>query len=137
MKTHRCYVVFLVFSLGVFVGCGEKLPFDVADIQGTIMFEGKPVPKGLRLQFVPVSGEGRTSEAIVGDGGKFRATYSRSTRGIQVGKALLFVSWSGGSHTPIPPVAAEIIKNFGGNTKGFPLEITKADRNFTIELKQP
>ena len=135
MKTNLFCGLFFCFLLTTFIGCGEKLPYEVADIRGTITFEGKPVPKGMRLQFAPIGGEGRTSEAIVGDEGKFRATYTRSTPGVQVGKVRLFVSWGGGSNTMIPSEAAEIIKKFGGNTKGFSLEITKQNKNFKIELK--
>ena len=135
MNPHRFYGFFVFCLFASFIGCGEKLPYEVVDIRGTITFEGKPVAKGMRLQFAPVGGEGRTSEAIVGGEGKFRATYTRSTPGIQVGKIRLFVSWSGEANTKMPSEAAAIIEKFGGNTKGFAMEITKPDKNFKIELK--
>ena len=135
MKTRIFHVFLPLFLLSLAIGCSEKLPYEVAGIRGTITFDGKPAPKGLRLQFTPVSGEGRTSEAIVGDEGKFKATYTRSTEGIQVGKIIMTVSWSGGPDASAPPDVAEIVKKFGGKTKGFPLEITEANKEFNIELK--
>ena len=131
MKTKVFYVFFSLSLFAMFSGCGEKLPYEVVRTRGTVTFDGRPAPKGLRLQFAPIGGEGRTSEAIVGDEGKFKAVYTRSVEGIQVGKITLTVSWGGG--TP-PPEVAEIIEKYGGNTKGFPLEITKPDKEFKIEL---
>ena len=131
MKIKIRYAFFSLFFLAMFSGCGEKLPYEVVRTRGTITFDGQPAPKGLRLQFAPADGEGRTSEAIVGDEGKFKAVYTRAIEGIQVGKITLTVSWGG--NTP-PPEVAEIIKKYGGKTKGFPLEITKPDKEFKIEL---
>jgi len=133
MKFKTLCVFLLVLLLSSCGGCGEKLPYDVVAIRGTVTVEGKPAPKGLRLQFAPANGEGRPSEAIVGDEGRFKAIYSRSVEGVQVGKAVLIVSWGGG--TSLPPEAAGIIKKYGENAKGIPLEITKPDKEFKIELK--
>jgi len=135
MRIRILHVLFFFLFLTLLIGCGEKLPYEVVRIRGTVTFEGKPAPKGLRLQFAPAKGEGRTSEAVVGDAGKFKAIYTRSVEGIQVGKVNLIVSWGGGSNASAPPEAVEIIKKFGGNTRGFPLEITKPDKEFKIELK--
>jgi len=135
MKSKSLRVVLLFFLFSSFIGCGgEKIPYEVVAIRGTVTFDGKPGPKGLRLLFSPVDGEGRTSEAIVGDEGKFKAIYTRSIEGVQVGKITLIVSWSNDSAT-VPPEVAKIIEKYGGNTKGFPLEITKPDKEFKIELK--
>ena len=135
MKVNILYTFFFLFLFAMLSGCGEKLPYEVVRTRGTVTFDGKPAQKGLQLQFAPIDGEGRTSEAIVGDEGKFKATYTRSTEGIQVGRVVLTVSWSGGSNAPTPPEVAEIIKKFGAKTKGFPLEITKPDRDFKIVLE--
>ena len=135
MKFKVLYVFLSFLPLPLFVGCGEKLPYEVVGIRGTITFEGRPAPKGLRLQFAPANGMGRTSTAFVGEGGKFKAAYTRSVEGIQVGKVILTVGWSTGSDASMPSEAVEIIKKFGAATKGLPLEITKPDKEFRIELK--
>ena len=135
MRIRILHVLFFFLFLTLLIGCGEKLPYEVVSIRGTVTFEGKPAPKGLRLLFTPAKAEGRTSEAIVGDDGKFKAIYTRSVEGIQVGKTNLTVSWGGGTGLPAPPAAVAIVETFGAHTKGFPLEITKRDKDFKIELK--
>ncbi len=138
MKPYIAFV-FVVITLSIsFVGCGEKFPYQVAGIQGTITYQGKPLPQGLFLQFVPANGEGRPSEALVGDGGKFKAVHTRRTDGIPVGKMVLRVAWNGSSDTEskTPPTEiGEILKKYGGDSPGFLVEITKSDKEFKIDLK--
>ena len=132
MKLKFPNVVLLLFLFTSVIGCGrEKLPYEVVAVRGTVTSNGQPVPKGVRLQFAPVNGEGRPSDAIVGDDGKFKAIYTRSVEGVQVGKVTLTLSWSGDS-AKVPADAAEILKKHRG---GIPLEITKPDKEFKIELK--
>ncbi len=137
MKLHSVFVSVALTLLIALVGCGEKLPYPVAGIQGTVTYQGKPLPKGMFLQFIPADGEGRPSEAVVKDEGKFKAVYTRRTDGIQVGKMLMRVAWTGAGaegETP-PPEIGEIIKKYGSASEGFPVDVTKADREFKIDLK--
>ncbi|HBO43810.1 MAG TPA: hypothetical protein DD670_07740 [Planctomycetaceae bacterium] len=57
MKTCRAFlrlVLTLTFVVSL-IGCGSKLPFDAAQVTGTVTFRGKPLEHG-EIVFLPMEG---------------------------------------------------------------------------------
>jgi hypothetical protein len=76
----------------------------------------------------------RTSSAFVPAGGKFKAVHSPSVVGIPVGKCTLKITWGGGEGSNPPAEYAELFSKYGMDSPGYVFDVTKAEKDFKIEL---
>ncbi|MBQ2788165.1 MAG: hypothetical protein IJE97_00910 [Thermoguttaceae bacterium] len=142
MKNSAFLLVFsvLFFALAT-VGCGNKYGgYVIVEISGTVAANGKPLPEGFVLTFQPE--QGRSSEAVVGPGGAYRAVYSASKAGVQKGPCKAKVSWSpaalgpgGLTPPPVPEEFAPLLEKYGFASEGLPLEIKKKSKEFNIDFE--
>lgn len=136
-KSTFFHLILLGFSLILSCsGCGKKLPYPVMKIEGTLLYQGKPL-ENTSLTFTPE--EGRSSSAISTSGGKFVTIYSPRIQGVQKGTSVLTLNCMGtDGKDPGEKIYSktekEIHKKYGFGTKGFPLEITTNNRNLIIDL---
>ena len=123
----------LLLSL-TFVGCGPRAPYPVVPLEGTITFRGTPL-ENVTLQFNV--GDFRPSGAFVAVGGegKFQAVHTRDQLGVPVGEVTMFVFWAPGDAVPQPPEYAELFARYGAGSEGYVFELTRANRNFVIDLE--
>jgi hypothetical protein len=126
-----CFWALVAVSLVFCCGCSGGTPYKVVPIEGTITYKGKPLEK-VSLTFVV--GDYRTSGAFVQAGGKFKAVHSPEKLGIPVGKCTLKLGWGGGDFTSPPAEYAELFAKYGMDSSGYAFEITKADKDFKIDL---
>ena len=130
-----------VLLTGIFVliclvsGC-QKLPFKVVKLEGTLKYAGEPL-ENYEISFIP-EGDGRQSSAIAGTGGRFKAKYSPTVMGVQTGKLFVkiipLVSVGPGETHNFTDKEKELNQKYGYASQGFPIEVTKANKNFVIDL---
>ena len=131
-----------LFLLGLFTGCGPSGP-QIVEIEGTVTHNGEPVPN-LRIYFEPA--KGRPSWAISDGTGHFKLDYDLDFDGALVGQHTVWVVDEGSNVDPTAiaagakmpkrnPNVAKIIEKYGKlETSPKKVEVTKADRNFKLEL---
>ncbi|MDO5553012.1 MAG: hypothetical protein Q4G68_04555 [Planctomycetia bacterium] len=116
-------------------GCGSQ-PYKVVPVEGTLTSAGQPLANCV-IQFKPA--EGRLSSAKTDENGHFKAQYSSDTAGIQVGECRLYLVNVGGTITgpgkfTYTPEQQKLLEKYGTSTEGFPVTITKKDKNMVIDL---
>ena len=124
-----CLLSLFVLSL---VGCSDGQKYKVVPFEGTITYKGKPLEK-VSLDFAVESY--RNSGASVSADGKFKAIHSPSVMGIPVGKCTLKIGWAGGSENAPPEEYKELFEKYGLDSPGYVFEVTKAEKDFKIELE--
>jgi hypothetical protein len=71
---------------------------------------------------------------IKGDGGKFTTIHTVDIDGVPAGKCTVRVLWGGPEGTTYPQEYAPLIKSYGFESSGLPLEITKKNMNLKIDF---
>jgi hypothetical protein len=139
MRTIAAIASLCLFTLA---GCGSGGP-EIVEIEGTVTRNGQPVPN-LRIYFEPT--KGRPSWAISDPSGHFKLDYDIDHDGALVGSHTVWVVDEGGivdptalaAGAPPPkrnPEIAQIIEKYGKlATSPKKVEITKADKNYKLEL---
>ena len=128
----RCNLVaFVVFSSVLCCGCSKGPGYKVVPIEGTITYKGEPL-QNVILDFAVENY--RTSGAVVQAGGKFKAVHSPSQLGIPIGKCIMRMGWGGRDGTAPPAEYTELFSKYGLDSAGYVFEITRADKDFRIDL---
>ena len=127
-------LVLATFLLVVCSGCSEKMPYKVVPFEGTITFKGEPL-ENVSLEFAV--GDYRSSSAFVAEGsqGKFETIHSPGVRGVPIGTCKMTVSWVGSEFDTPPAGLAEVLAKYGYGTDGYVFEVTKAEKDFKIDLE--
>jgi len=123
------------------LGCTRSGP-QIVPIEGTITHKGKPVPN-VRIYFVP---DGRPSWAISDTQGHFKLNYDEQHDGAKVGTHQVWIIDESGnvdptlamSGGPLPkrnPAIRELALKYSQQNSPLKVEVTKADRNFRLELE--
>jgi hypothetical protein len=133
----KLYTIFLIvlFTVTIF-GCSPKAPYDVVRIEGVVTYDGKPLPPDFLLRFRPENGRNE-STGFIKENGKFTTIHTVDIDGVPTGKCTVRVQWNGSdAPIPIPPPAEfqPLIKQYGFQSEGLPIEITKKDLNLKIDF---
>ncbi|MEX1041500.1 MAG: hypothetical protein WDZ51_12760 [Pirellulaceae bacterium] len=126
------------FLLLFAVGCGQELPYEVVNLEGTVTYKGDPL-EGVIVHFRPTTG--RESMATTTEGGKFAMRYTYDVDGVQKGPGEFFLSlpMSGGGitggKTKMSPLITEAVRKY--STKGTPIaaEINESSSDYQLELE--
>lgn len=139
MKAHAILsllltaLILIVPSVG---GCAKKLPYKVVIVEGKLTHAGKPL-ENFAITFTPEGG-GRPSSALTKEEGTFKAKYTPTIQGVQVGKSVMTIEYIGTynvtGRSTVPREYVELTKKYAFGTPGYPVEITKTDKNFVIDL---
>ncbi|MDR1960550.1 MAG: hypothetical protein LBQ54_16180, partial [Planctomycetaceae bacterium] len=86
------------------------------------------------LKFRPENGMNESTGFIKGDGGKFTTIHTVDIDGVPAGKCTVRVLWGGPEGTTYPQEYAPLIKSYGFESSGLPLEITKKNMNLKIDF---
>lgn len=132
----------LLVSLLLFAGCVDSGP-KIVPIEGTVTHKGQPVPN-VRIYFVPT--DGRPSWAISDENGHFALDYDQEHDGAKVGTHKVWivdesgnvdptVAMSGGPRPKRNPATRELADKYGKDKSTLQVEVTKADRNFQLQLE--
>ena len=135
MKNLRS-VLFVSLLAIVFtaIGCAPKAPYGIVEIAGVATFDGKPLPKDCKIDFIPDDGKRPSSAIIRADDGKFVAVHTVNQDGVPVGKCKVTVSWAGDIGTSPPAEFGPLFQKFGFGKEGMSVEISKADKNFKLDF---
>lgn len=136
----RAWILFGLASL--VVGCGSRGP-QIVPIEGTVTHKGQPVPN-IRIYFAPT--DGRPSWAISDANGRFKLEYDPEHAGAKVGTHSISILdesgnvdetalMSGGSRPKRNPAVRELADKYSREKSTLQVEVTKADRNFKLELE--
>ncbi|MDR1290500.1 MAG: hypothetical protein LBK06_04790 [Planctomycetaceae bacterium] len=123
---------FFVFAISIY-GCGTKAPYGVVPIEGMASWDGQPLSPEFTLQFNPADGKIH-STGIVTTNGQFRAVHTPEIDGVPIGQCTVTVSWSRGIGEKPPEEIEPLLKKYGPNTPGLPIEITKKDLNMKVDF---
>jgi len=132
MKTY-CYFVPVVVLLMCVVGCGVKAPYPVVPIEGTVTWDGKPVPKQFVLKFRPENGM-TESTGFIKDDGKFTTIHTVDIDGVPTGNCTVRIQWNGGDGTSPPDEYKPLVGKYGFQSGGLPIEIKKKDKNMKLDF---
>ena len=116
------------------IGCGPKAPYGIVEIAGVATFDGKPLPKNIKIDFIPEDGKRSSSAITRADDGKFVAVHTVNQDGVPTGKCKVTVAWAGDIGTSPPAEFAPMFKKYGFGKEGMPIEITKADKKFQLDF---
>jgi hypothetical protein len=122
------------------LGCSRGGP-QIVPIEGTITHKGQPVPN-VRIYFAP---DGRPSWAISDANGHFKLNYDADHDGAKVGTHQVWIidessnvdptlAMSGGPLPKRNPAIRELAQKYSQQNSPLKIEVTKADRNFQLEL---
>jgi hypothetical protein len=133
-----CSIVALAAGLTAISGCGKSGPYEVAEIGGTVTYEGRPVAN-IGLIFTPE--EGRPSLAITDESGKFDLFYKQDENGAQIGKHQVVFEFPPSpldgsmpeTTKPTDDIKA-IMKAHGGAGSPLTVEVTESTDDFEIQL---
>ncbi|MDI9446605.1 MAG: hypothetical protein QM844_20785 [Planctomycetota bacterium] len=131
--TLGCLVCFSAFL----AGCGDKLPYDVVALEGTVTYQGKPL-EGVTVNFQPK--EGRISSAISGPGGKFAMKYTYDVDGVQKGAGKFFLTMPeeagslAGTQGEKSPLLGEAVNKYSAEKSTLQVEVTEANTSYELEL---
>ena len=141
---NKIVFLLIVFSFLTFsAGCGDSGgKYKVVPLSGTLTYQGQPFGEGVLITFTPV--EGRPSTALADKEGKFKAEYTNSLSGVQVGKLNVTIAPYGSSSGFLSPQAIAKSNNssnfkeafakyaFGG--EGFDINVEKKSSDFKLDL---
>jgi len=121
-------------SLLLFLGCGQKLPYEVVPFAGTVTYQGEPVP-GLPIFFLPETG--RPSNGFSDKDGKFNMIYTARVDGIQTGPGSFYVELSpnDGSHYNNLELLQTIAAKYPKKNNLLQFEFKKREKNFELKLE--
>ena len=68
--THKHFFL-LLLALPCLFGCGERLPFDVIVVTGTVTVDGQPM-EGISITFIPLGDNGLAAFDVTDAQGRFR-----------------------------------------------------------------
>ncbi|MDR1385665.1 MAG: hypothetical protein LBJ67_17725 [Planctomycetaceae bacterium] len=125
-------LLFALFALS-FIGCSPKAPYDVVPIEGTVTYDGKPIPRDFAIKFRPDNGMNESTGNIQ-EGGKFKAIHTVDIDGVPTGKCTIRIMWNGSLGTNAPAEYQPLLQKYGFQSEGLPLEITKKDKNVKIDF---
>lgn len=132
MKTCHYCLPFL-FLLIIVAGCGPKAPYPVVPIEGTVTWNGDPIPTKFVLKFRPENGMNE-STGFVKDGGKFTTIHTVDIDGVPTGKNTVRIAWNGGDGTTPPQEYKPLLEKYGFRSEGLEIEIVKKDKNLKIDF---
>lgn len=132
---------YLLALIALLAGCSGGGP-QVVPIEGTVTHKGQPVPN-VRVYFAPTGG--RPSWGISDDQGRFVLDYDDQHDGALVGSHSVFIIDEGAnvdptiamSGGPLPkrnPATRELAEKYSQKNSTLKVEVTKADRNFQLQL---
>lgn len=131
MKNIRlCFAITMCVCALQLVGCRPSAPYTMAQLEGTVTYQGKPL-ENVTLEFSV--GDNRPSSAMAKAGGKFKAIHTPSIDGVPVGKCIVRVSWSGMDDAPAD--LKELFEKYGYGSPGKEIEITKTDKNYQLDFE--
>jgi hypothetical protein len=116
------------------IGCQPKAPYDIIPLEGIATWQGKPIPKDFLIQFAPQDGKRQSSAYIQSDDGSFKVVHTASLDGVPVGKCKVTVSWAGPMESSPPKEFQPLLKQYGFETQGLELELTKPDKKFQLDF---
>jgi hypothetical protein len=123
--TFTFFVVLLLIN-----GCGQSAPYEMAELEGTAFYKGKPL-ENVVLTFT--SGDKRPSSAVVLTGGKFKAISSPTINGVPFGKCVVRIGWD--SPDAPPTQWKELFDKYGSESNGLEIDITKSNKNYSLNFE--
>ncbi|MDO4587271.1 MAG: hypothetical protein Q4C95_08240 [Planctomycetia bacterium] len=138
MKFQNALPLFIAVLFLSFVGCGPKLPYEVVEFEGTLTYNGTPIPN-VSFFFEPI--EGRTSSGETDANGKFSMIYTADVDGVQTGKGhFYFISMpsmgglAGETNADETNYQAVLSQKYPRGNSDLVVEITKAEKNYELKL---
>lgn len=128
---RSCLTVCLAGIVVMWCGCAPRSPYTVVPIEGTLVYEGKPL-EGFIVEFRPEAG--RPSSGVTDKDGKFSLVYTASQDGVQVGVSTVKITWRTGNQPPPPEQYNDMLKKFGYHSEGFKYEVTKPNKKLVLDL---
>jgi hypothetical protein len=125
--------IFLISVCGLLAGCsGSNRPWEVVPVSGTVTYKGEPV-EGLTVEFEPE--EGRPSQALTDENGRFTLIYTIHENGAQVGVHTVTFIWVDTHAGDKPsPAVEELVRLHGRNGTPLTIEISEETDDLKIEL---
>ncbi len=117
-------------------GCKPKAPYELAQIAGTVTYQGKPLDERFHIQFVPSDGT-RPSMGKLDENGHYEAVHTLAQKGVKPGPCTIEIHWNANPNvTPVPDEYKELIAKYGftGSEK-LSVEIVGKDKKFDIDFK--
>lgn len=113
-----------------FTGCGPKAPYDIVPIEGTVTYKGQAL-QGCSLTFSV--GDYRDSVGFVDSTGRFTTIHTPEIKGVPKGSCIVRVGWTGEGNPPAE--LKELFEKYGDGKEGLAIEITKPDKNLTLNFE--
>ncbi|MDR1493308.1 MAG: hypothetical protein LBT05_11385 [Planctomycetaceae bacterium] len=135
MKKRNVIFLIALFVITIF-GCKPRAPYDIVRIEGTVTYDGKPLSPNFTLRFRPENGWNE-STGFIKENGRFTTIHTVDIDGVPTGKCTVRVQWNGSdAPIPIPPPAEfqPLVKKYGFQSEGLPIEIIKKDLNLKIDF---
>lgn len=129
-----CACFCFILSVIAIAGCGPTAPYDVVLIAGSVYYDGKPIPKGFKLDFSPEDGRRGSVGVITDDAGRFSTVHSTSQDGVPTGKCVVNVSLIDSLNSKPPAEYAAMMNAYGFGAPGLPLEIKKKNTSLKIDF---
>ncbi|MDR1053432.1 MAG: hypothetical protein LBL39_04590, partial [Planctomycetaceae bacterium] len=74
----------LIFLSLIFIGCGQKNPYDTVLVEGIVQLDGVPTA-GINVNFTPIGNNGNSAGGLTDSSGKYKLT----TGGASVGSGVI------------------------------------------------
>ena len=136
---NKTFVIFALCLLSIFaVGCKPKSEYPVVSFGGTLTYQGKSLGQQAIVTFTPE--RGRSSSAVTDENGNFKAIYTESLNGVQVGKLQVTIApyssqfqFNKGAQNKVD-AASEAFQKYAYGSPGFEINIEKANSKYKLDL---
>ena len=143
MKNKIVFLLVVLSFLAFSAGCGDRGgKYKVVPLSGTLTYQGKPFGEEVLITFTPE--EGRLSTAVANKEGKFKAEYTDSQNGVQVGKLKVTIGPYGTSSGFLSPQtlansnksssSKEAFAKYAFGGDGFDINVDKKSNDFKLDL---
>jgi hypothetical protein len=122
----------LMLVLALVPGCNRN-PHNLAEVEGTVLIEGKPVP-GLTLTFQPDSDVATTSVAYTDERGDYYCQYTRDLRGAYIGKHTVSINHWPPDDYPRDAIRYRIPARYNTNSE-LQIEVKPGHNTFDWDVK--
>jgi hypothetical protein len=134
MKLKNIFFLCLLVLTFVFSGCAPKPPYPIVPVEGTVTWQGKPLPKNFVIVFQPEDGSPESKGYLKGNDGSFQMLHTPQFDGVKTGTSIVYVLWGLRETESVPKEYKDLVEKYGSPQTGIPIQVIKKDVHMNVNF---